>query len=289
MADAVQRLFPGTKVAFGPATEDGFYYDYDRPDGSFSEDDLRKIEEAMSAIIEADHPFRREAVSRDQARALLTELGEPYKLEHLERIDGDISLYRHGDWVDLCEGPHVPSTGFLKAFKLTTVAGAYWRGDERNPMLQRIYGTAFPSPKALREHLKRLEEAKKRDHRKLGKELELVAFHPLAPASPFFLPRGAVVYQRLADYIRDLYREHEYHEVITPQIFDAELFHTSGHLPAYAENMFMAASIENLERASERIVKNPPADAHACAKMLAEDIRFGVKPMNCPSHCLLFG
>jgi threonyl-tRNA synthetase len=289
MADAVQRLFPGTKVAFGPATEEGFYYDYDRPDGTFSEDDLRKIEETMASIIEADHPFRREAVSRDEARSLLTELKEPYKLEHLDRIQGDISLYRHGQWVDLCEGPHVPSTGFLKAFKLTTVSGAYWRGDERNPMLQRIYGTAFASPKALRERLKQLEEAKKRDHRKLGKELELVAFHPLSPASPFFLPRGAAVYNRLVEYIRDLYREHDYHEVITPQIFDTELFHTSGHLPAYTENMFLAATVENLEKAAERLVAHPPADAHACAKMLSEDLRFGVKPMNCPGHCVLFG
>src|SRR5690606_35435792 len=198
-------------------------------------------------------------------------------------------LSRHGQWVDLSEGPHVPSTGFLKAFKLTTVAGAYWRGDERNPMLQRIYGTAFPSPKALREHLKRLEEAKKRDHRKLGKELELVAFHPLAPASPFFLPRGAAIYGLLIDYIRDLYRDHAYDEVITPQIFDQELFHTSGHLPSYAENMFLAATLEDLEKAAEKIVANPPTDAAACAHQISEGLRFGVKPMNCPSHCLVYG
>ena len=192
MADAVQRLFPGTKVAFGPATEDGFYYDYARPDGTFSEEDLRAIEDKMVEIVGADSPFRREVVTRDEARALLESLDENFKLEHLERLEDPISLYRHGEWVDLCEGPHVPSTGFLKAVKLTSVAGAYWRGDERNPMLQRIYGTAFPSPKALRAHLKQLEEAKKRDHRKLGKELKLFAFHPHAPASPFFLPRGSV-------------------------------------------------------------------------------------------------
>ncbi|MCB9627322.1 MAG: hypothetical protein H6725_08120 [Sandaracinaceae bacterium] len=140
MADAVQRLFPGTKVAFGPAIENGFYYDYSRPDGSFSEEDLRAIEAKMQEIIDADTPFRRENVTKDEAREILRALDEPFKLEHLERLEGQISVYRHGDWVDLCEGPHVPSTGFLKAFQLTTVAGAYWRGDERNPMLQRIYG-----------------------------------------------------------------------------------------------------------------------------------------------------
>ena len=288
MADAVQRLFPGTKVAFGPATDNGFYYDYARDDGMFSEDDLRLIEQTMSEIIESDHCFEREEISRDAARALLRELGETFKLEHLERIDDPISLYRHGKWVDLCEGPHVPSTRFLKAFKLTSVAGAYWRGDERNPMLQRIYGTAFASPKALRVHLKQIEEAKKRDHRKLGKELDLFAFHPWSPASPFFLPRGTSIYNHLVEYVRQLYSKHGYQEVITPQIFDNELFHKSGHLPSYAENMFSAATVENLERVVDKIVDQPPTDAHTCATVLNESIRFGVKPMNCPSHCLMY-
>ncbi|MCA9632090.1 MAG: threonine--tRNA ligase [Myxococcales bacterium] len=289
MADAVQRLFPGTKVAFGPAIENGFYYDYSRPDGSFSEEDLRAIEAKMQEIIDADTPFRRENVTKDEAREILRALDEPFKLEHLERLEGQISVYRHGDWVDLCEGPHVPSTGFLKAFQLTTVAGAYWRGDERNPMLQRIYGTAFASPKALKAHLKQIEEAKARDHRKLGKELDLIAFHPLAPASPFFLPRGAQIYNRLVDYVRELYADTGYEEVITPQIFDKELFVTSGHLPSYEENMFMAATIENLEKASQALVDKPPKDAHECGHALSEAIRFGIKPMNCPSHCLVFG
>ncbi|MCB9662253.1 MAG: threonine--tRNA ligase [Polyangiales bacterium] len=289
MADAVQRLFPGTKVAFGPAIENGFYYDYSRPDGSFSDDDLRAIEAKMQEIIDGDTPFRRENVTKDEAREILRALDEPFKLEHLERLEGQISVYRHGDWVDLCEGPHVPSTGFLKAFQLTSVAGAYWRGDERNPMLQRIYGTAFASPKALKAHLKQIEEAKARDHRKLGKELDLIAFHPLAPASPFFLPRGAQVYNSLVDYVRDLYADTGYEEVITPQIFDKELFVTSGHLPSYEENMFMAATIENLEKASQALVETPPKDAHECGHALSEAIRFGIKPMNCPSHCLVFG
>lgn len=288
MADAVQKLFPGTKVAFGPATDGGFYYDYDRPDGTFSEEDLQAIEQKMAEIIAQDSPFRREVMTKEELRALLQELDEPYKLEHLERLDGELTVYRHGDWVDLCEGPHVPSTGFLKAFKLTHVAGAYWRGDERNPMLQRIYGTAFGQPKLLKKHLKQLEEAKKRDHRKLGKELDLIAFHPLAPASPFFTPRGARVYNMLCDYVRALYDEQGYEEIITPQVFDKELFETSGHLPAYFENMFLAGSKEDLERAAKSLVDNPPQDAEACEHSLQDHLRYGIKPMNCPSHCLVF-
>ncbi|WP_169791516.1 threonine--tRNA ligase [Sandaracinus amylolyticus] len=292
MADAVQRLFPGTKVAFGPATENGFYYDYDRPGGSFTEEDLRAIETKMAEIIAEDRPFEREEVTVDQARDILTRLGETYKLEHLERLAAmgeQISIYRHGDWVDLCEGPHVPSTKYLKAFQLTTVAGAYWRGDERNPMLQRIYGTAFANEKALRAYLKQLEEAKKRDHRKLGKELELVGFHPWAPASPFFLPRGASIYAKLVDYVRDLYVRFGYDEVVTPQIFDRELFLTSGHLPAYSENMFLAATRENIEDVIEHLGKEALGNAKDIEKALEEKIRFGIKPMNCPGHCLLYG
>lgn len=288
MADAVQKLFPGTKIAFGPATDDGFYYDYDRPDGSFTDEDLEKITEKMLEIIEENRPFERSVATKEEARELLSELGETYKLEHLDRIDGEISFYRHGDWVDLCEGPHVPSTGFLKAFKLTHRAGAYWRGDERNPMLQRIYGTAFPDAKSLRAYLAQRKEAEKRDHRKLGRELDLIAFHPYAPASPFFKPRGTLVYNALVDYIRDLYRETDYHEVITPQIFDNELFHTSGHLPSYRENMFIAATVDGLEDASRALLENPPKNEESCADLLVEHLRFGVKPMNCPSHCLVF-
>ncbi len=289
MADAVQKLFPGTKVAFGPATDDGFFYDYDRGGQTFSEDDLLAIEAKMQEIVEADSPFVREPMSKDELRTLLKDLDEPYKLEHLERLEGDLTVYRHGDWVDLCEGPHVPSTRFLKAFKLTHVAGAYWRGDERNPMLQRIYGTAFAKPKLLKRHLKQLEEAKARDHRKLGKELDLIAFHPLAPASPFFTPKGAKIYHLLVDYMRRLYDEHEYEELITPQIFDTKLFETSGHLPAYYENMYLASTSEHLHKAAEQLVKEPPTDVHQCAETIHEHLRFGIKPMNCPSHCLVFG
>ena len=289
MADAVQRLYPGTKVAFGPSTDNGFYYDYDRPDGTFSDDDLRAIEDEMAKIVAEDSPFQREVMDRESLRQLLEELGEPYKLEHLERLDGELTIYRHGKWVDLCEGPHVPSTRFLKAFRLTHVAGAYWRGDERNPMLQRIYGTAFANEKLLRKHLKQIEEAKKRDHRKLGKELDLFTFHPWAAASPFFTPRGSRIYNLLVDYIRAQYERFGYEEIITPQVFDNALFETSGHLPAYFENMFLAASKENLERLAHAFDEGVPDSKEEIEAALREHIRFGIKPMNCPSHCLLFG
>jgi threonyl-tRNA synthetase len=287
LADAVQRLYPGTKITFGPAIDNGFYYDFDRKDGQFTEADFEVIENKMREIIKQDLPFRREAVTRESARELLTKMGETFKVEHLDRLQGEISLYRHGDWVDLCEGPHVPSTGYLRAVKLTSVAGAYWRGDERNPMLQRIYGTAFPSQKELDAYLKSVEEAKKRDHRKLGKELELIGFHKWAPASPFFLPRGAQIYTRLIDYVRDLYVRTGYQEVVTPQVYDRELFETSGHLPSYSENMFMAASIENIERVSSLIEKG--GSSEELKKTVAAEMRFGIKPMNCPGHCLMFG
>ncbi len=288
MADAVQRLYPGTKVTFGPSVENGFYYDFDRRDGQFSEADFERIETTMRQIIASDHPFRREVVTRDDARALLSGMGETYKVEHLERIEGEISLYRHGEWVDLCEGPHVPSTGFLRAVKLTAVSGAYWRGDERNPMLQRIYGTAFASERELTAYLASLEEAKKRDHRKLGRELGLIGFHPVAPASPFFLPRGADVYVRLIDYVRGLYARYGYREVVTPQVFEQSLFERSGHLPDYAENMFFAATTESIERAALALSVKP-LDRAAAAAVLRNELHYALKPMNCPGHCLMFG
>jgi threonyl-tRNA synthetase len=288
MADAVQRLFPGTKVTIGPAIEDGFYYDFDKPGGSFSDEDLAKIEKTMLDVVAKNTPFRREVVSRNEALALFEKMGETFKVEIIRAIpEGEeISLYKHGtpgkdEWVDVCEGPHVPSTGFLRAVKLTSVAGAYWRGDERNPMLQRIYGTAFPSKEALEEHLKLIEEAKQRDHRKLGKEMDLFFFDPVAPAMPFFLPRGAYVYNRLVDYLRDLYVDYGYEEVITPQAFDPKLFRTSGHLGNYNENMYRLWT--------EDLVEEGAVDPKVgIAKHLQENA-FAIKPMNCPSHCVIFG
>ena len=302
MADAVQRLFPGTKVTIGPATDGGFFYDFDRKDGRFSEDDLAKIEAAMRDIVKEDRPFTRYVVSREEARAKLEKLGETYKLEILDSIpEGeDVSFYQHGDWVDLCEGPHVPSTKWLQGVKLTGVGGVYWRNKEGNPYLQRIYGTAYPTQKALDAHLKQLEEAKARDHRKLGKELQLFMFHEWAPASPFFLPRGAWVYNTLISYIRTLYAKYGYSEVITPQVFDKALWERSGHWENYRDNMFIAFGSDALETKSSKNaaqlseVFSPDNDALA-AKLGEANERVGFnyvcgcKAMNCPSHCLMFG
>ncbi len=287
MADAVQRLFPGTKVTIGPAIEDGFYYDFDKAGGgTFSDDDLGKIEKTMQGIIKRDTPFVREVVTREQALEQFAKMGETFKVEIIHAIpEGEeVSLYKHGapgeQWVDVCEGPHVPRTGFLAAVKLTSVAGAYWRGDERNPMLQRIYGTAFPSKEALDEHLRLVEEAKARDHRKLGKELDLVMFDEVAPAMPFFLPKGAYVYNRLVDYMRSLYVRHGYEEVVTPLAYDPKLFRKSGHLGHYNENMYRLWTEDQVEESA--------GDKRDLRVRLQED-SFALKPMNCPSHCVIFG
>ena len=297
MADAVQRLFPGTQVTIGPAIDAGFYYDFARPEGEhFTDKDLLAIEKEMRRIIKDKRPFVRDVVTREQAHELFEKMGETFKLQILDSIPGDeaISLYRHGHakspqgtWVDLCEGPHVPNTKMIGAVKLTSVAGAYWRGDEKNPMLQRVYGTAFPSEEALVEYLKMIEDAKARDHRKLGKELELFMFHEYAPAMPFFLPRGASVYHRLVEYIRTLYVEYGYEEVITPQIFDKRLFETSGHLANYRENMFFATTEDRV--ATIEAIK-PDQDHAAFLADVHEKVEHTCsKPMNCPSHCLIFG
>lgn len=285
MADAVQRLFPGTQVTIGPAIDAGFYYDFFRPEGPFTDKDLASIEKEMRRIIKEKRPFLREEVTREQAKALFEKLGEKFKLEIIDAIPpGDaISLYRHGlpekpqgTWVDVCRGPHVQNTGQIGAIKLMSVAGAYWRGDEHNPMLTRIYGTAFPTEEELAEHLRLLEEARARDHRKLGKELELFMFHEYAPAMPFFLPRGAGIYQRLVDYVRSLYVDYGYEEVITPQFFDKKLYETSGHLANYMENMYLPVPSEQLKSEHDA---EPRKDLDWVA----------AKPMNCPGHCLMFG
>src|SRR5260221_11444622 len=263
MAMAVQELFPGTQVTIGPVIENGFFYDFAAAH-PFTEDDLRKIEEKMQEIVKRDLPVRREEWSRDEAIRTFSQLGETFKVEIIEGIPGDqpLSVYRQGEWFDLCRGPHVPSTGRLGAFKLTHVAGAYWRGDERNPMLQRIYGTAFADKASLEEHLALLEEAKKRDHRRLGPALDLFSLHPIAPGIPFFHPNGTVVYNALVAYMRDLYKRYGYTEVITPQLYKTELFKTSGHYENYREDMFLVQ---------------------------ADDEEYGIKPMNCPGHVYLFG
>ncbi|MCZ6624571.1 MAG: threonine--tRNA ligase [Deltaproteobacteria bacterium] len=261
MAQAVQSLFPGTQVTIGPTIEDGFYYDFKR-DGSFTPEEIKRIEARMRDLAASDVKISREEMPRKSAVRLFRDMGEDYKVTILEEIpDETVSLYRQGDWVDLCRGPHVPSTGVIRAFKLTGVAGAYWRGNEKNEMLQRIYGTSFPSEKRLGEHLTLLEEAKKRDHRRLGRELDLFSFHPVAPASPFFHPKGAFIYNELISYMRRLYLRYGYEEVITPQIFDVELWRRSGHYDHFKENMYFT-------RIGER--------------------EFGVKPMNCPGHTFIY-
>ncbi|MFT7620119.1 MAG: threonyl-tRNA synthetase [Planctomycetota bacterium] len=265
MADAICRLWPDCKLSIGPSTDQGFYYDIDL-EHKITEADLRKIEESMAKVIKENTPFEKHVVDRDDSIEKYRGAGEIYKVELIEGFDpnDEVSVYRHGStqFEDLCRGPHVPSTGHIKAFKLMKVAGSYWRGDENRQVLQRIYGTAFASKKELNLHLERLEEAKKRDHRKLGKELGLFMFHPSSPATPFFLPKGTVIYNALQSFMRGLYEEYGYDEVITPQILDVELWKRSGHWDKYKENMFFT-SFDKAE--------------------------YGVKPMNCPTHALIYG
>ena len=262
MAAAIKKLWPEARLAFGPHTEEGFYYDIDMPHRLVPED-FERIEAAMQAEVDGKHPFVREELTRDAAIERFTAMGETLKVEAIAAIPASapLTIYRSGEFVDLCRGPHVQNTAQIRAFKIMSIAGAYWRGDETRPQLQRVYGTAFADRKELKEYLRLLEEAKARDHRKLGKELGLFHFDPIAPASPFFTGRGATVYNLLQAYVRKLYRKHGYEEIITPQIFDMELFHTSGHYAHYKDNMF-ACTIDERE--------------------------FGVKPMNCPGHCVLF-
>ena len=261
MAQAVQNLFPGTQVTIGPTIENGFYYDFKRSE-PFSPEEFERIEKRMQELVKADLKIVREELPRGEAIDLFRSMGEHYKVEIIEGIpDERVSLYRQGDWLDLCRGPHVPSTAALKAFKLTSVAGAYWRGDSRNEQLQRIYGTAWASRKDLDAYLKRVEEAKQRDHRRLGPALDLFSLHPIAPGSPFFHPKGTIIYNRLIQYIRELYARYGYSEVVTPLIYKTDLWKTSGHYEAFRDDMFLM-------------------DVH--------DGEYGVKPMNCPGHCYLF-
>jgi threonyl-tRNA synthetase len=262
MAQAVQELFPGTQVTIGPVIEHGFYYDFLRAE-PFTPEDLVKIERKMKEIVSRNLTVTRHELPKGEAIKLFAAMGETYKVEILEGIpDERVSVYQQGEWKDLCRGPHVPSTSKLGAFKLTSVAGAYWRGDERNAMLQRIYGTAWANDADLKRHLELLEEAKRRDHRKLGKDLDLWSFHRIAPGSPFFHPKGAFLYNALIGFIRRLYARYGYGEVITPQIADVELWKRSGHYDNFRDNMFFCEIDER---------------------------EFGVKPMNCPGHTFVYG
>ncbi|HEY1815939.1 MAG TPA: threonine--tRNA ligase [Kofleriaceae bacterium] len=272
MAKAVQRLFPGTKVTIGPHIENGFYYDFDRKE-PFTEDDLAKIEAEMKKIVDANEPFVRHEISRNDALAMFDKMGETYKVELINSFPADstITYYTTGDWLDLCRGPHVRYTNQIKAFKLMSVAGAYWRGNSKNPQLQRIYGTAFPNKTELEAYLKLLEEAKRRDHRKLGKELDLFAFHPAAPGAVFWTANGTMIFTTLQQAMRRMCLANGYFEIKTPLLYNKLLWEKSGHWGKYRENMFL--------------ILDPEADPAATEE---ERASFSLKPMNCPSHHLFY-
>ncbi len=264
MADAVKRLFPEVQIDVGRRDHsEKFQYDF-QIDEPFSPEALAQIEQEMAQIIAEKSTFTREVLKRAEAERLFTERGEMLKVSRIADIpeDAEITVFRHGNFVDLCRGPHVQRSDQIGAFKLLEAAGAYWRGDERNPMLQRIYGTAFASKQELDEHLAKLEEAKRRDHRRLGVELDLFHTDSISPGSPFYHPKGAILYNALIDYIRSLYPRYGYQEVITPQLFRTELFKKSGHYDLFRDDMFLMEGDEGEE--------------------------LGVKPMNCPGHCALF-
>jgi len=264
MAQAVQELYPGTQVTIGPAIENGFYYDFAREE-PFTPEDLKKIEKRMNEIVKRNLPIQREVWSRDKAIKTFNELGETYKVEIINDIipEGEeLTVYRQGDWFDMCRGPHLPSTGKLpKAFKLMSVAGAYWRGDSNNPMLQRIYGTAWRNKEELKAYLHRLEEAEKRDHRKLGKTMHLFHTQEEAPGMVFWHDKGWRIYIQIQDYIRDKLRAHGYQEVHTPTIIDRSLWEKSGHWEKFHDDMFTTES---------------------------EKRTFAIKPMNCPAHIQIY-
>jgi threonyl-tRNA synthetase len=275
MAQAVQSLFPGTQVTIGPTIENGFFYDF-APPRPFTIDDLPAIEQKMRELAKADLKIERIEVPRQEAISTFARMGEKYKVEIIAGLpDEFVSIYRQGDWMDLCRGPHVPSTRYLRAFKLTSVAGAYWRGDEHNAMLSRIYGTAFPSKQTLDEHLTLMELARQRDHRKIGREMGLFLFDPISPGQPFYLPKGMIIFNALVDYVRRLYRRYGFDEVVTPQIYKNELFHTSGHWDNFRDNMFLTPD---------------PEDRNAHVDTSPEGWRsgYGVKPMNCPGHTFIY-
>ena len=266
LAEAVQDLWPGTQVTIGPVIENGFYYDFAR-NQPFTLEDLPVIEKKMKEIVARDKPFTKEIWSRDEAKKVFSDKGENFKVELIDAIPADQSLkiYKQGDWFDLCRGPHMTSTGKVgNAFKLMKVAGAYWRGDSNNPMLTRIYGTAFAKQEELDAYLKQLEEAEKRDHRRVGREMDLFHFQEEAPGSVFWHPKGWTLFQALENYIRRQQQQSGFVEVNSPQLMDRELWVTTGHIPTYNDMMFLTAKREDDERV------------------------YAIKPMNCPGHVQIF-
>ena len=261
MAQAVKRLFPNVQVTIGPAIKDGFYYDFDT-EKPFTDEDLPKIEAEMKKIIKENIPVIRKIMTKKDAIEYFKKNNEPYKVEIIEDIDADtVSFYEQGDFIDLCRGPHVPSTGYLKSYKLMSVAGSYWRGDSNNKMLSRIYGTAFESKESLDNYLKKLKEAKERDHRKLGKELNLFSFHDEGPGFPFWHPRGMIIYKEVESYIRKENEKRGYVEIKTPAILNEDLWHRSGHWDNYKENMYFTE---------------------------IDETKFAIKPMNCPGGLIVY-
>jgi threonyl-tRNA synthetase len=262
MAQAVQQLFPSAQVTIGPVIDDGFFYDFafERP---FTPEDLTKIEKKMTELSRQNQPVSRSLMSRDEAVAFFREKGETYKVEIIESIPSNqaLSFYQQGDFIDLCRGPHVPATGKLQAFKLTKVAGAYWRGDSKNAMLQRIYGTCWADKKALKDYLHRLEEAEKRDHRKLGKKFDLFHTQEEAPGMVFWHPKGWQIWQTIEQYIRDVQKQHDYQEIRTPQLVDMSLWERSGHADKFGDGMFSVHT---------------------------DNRHYAIKPMNCPCHVQVF-
>jgi threonyl-tRNA synthetase len=273
LAESVLDLWPDAKISIGPPIENGFYYDIEFPDGSPGEEDLARIEERMAEHVKADEPFERRELPAKDAIELFRDQDQDYKVELIEDLIRDegaqtVSLYRNGPFEDLCRGPHGPSTGRIGAFKLTSLAGAYWRGDETRQMLTRIYGTAFLNRKDLEQHLERLEQARERDHRRLGPELDLFQFRPEAPGIPFWLPHGTVLLKLIEAEVRKQLDARGYLEIKTPQVLDVELWHRSGHWDNYKENMFFTAAAERERKGQER--------------------QYALKPMNCPGACLVF-
>jgi len=267
MAEALESFYPGVKLGIGPTVENGFYYDIDLPQGkTISDSDFPKIEKKILEIAQGKHDFIRKEISKDDALKFFTEKGDEYKQELISELqDGTITLYSQNNFTDLCRGPHLPNTGFVKAVKLMSIAGAFWRGDEKRKQLTRVYGITFPKQKLLEEYLILLEEAKKRDHRKIGKELELFAFSPkVGMGLPLWLPKGAMLRERLENFLRKVQREHGYEQVITPHIGNKELYVTSGHWAKYGKDSF-------------RAITTPQ-----------EGEEFLLKPMNCPHHCEIY-
>jgi threonyl-tRNA synthetase len=286
LATAVLRLFPGAQVTMGPQDHSkDFYYDFD-VGRAFTPEDLARIEAEMEKILGEDVPFVRRVVDKAEAARVFASYGQRFKPEILAWIkDDQVTLYQDADFVDLCRGPHVPSAGRIGAFKLLGAAGSYWRGDATRDQLQRIRGVAFGDKKKLAKHFEQLELAKARDHRKLGKDLELFGFSPLAPASPFFFPKGTVVYNLLIEYVRGLYRRYGYQEVVTPQIFSTDVWKTSGHYDNYADNMYFAQAGKITPHAHAA----PAAGSIATSEEHPHGVEIAVKPMNCPGHCVLYG